>query len=402
MAIEIRPADPADASEFAQTMGTVFAWEPSDEGIERFKTNWEPHRSQCAYEDGTMVATLGTFSLDLTVPGATIPVGGTTQVSVLPSHRRQGLLRRLITAHLTEVGERGEAVAALWASESSIYGRFGFGTASTSLELNIPTNYRAFHRLAPEPGPVELIPIESALDLLPPIHAAIAAHWPGMFARQERWWRTRWFSDLPSDRGGATALRFAVTKAGDGYVVYRQKSNWDDGNAAGKLIVLDLIAASPESWSGLWSFVLAHDLVSTVEADLRSGQEPLLNMLAAPRRASARPSDGIWIRLNNPPEALAARRYSVEGELVIEAHDPLLGTTHTLLLQGGPEGAACNTTDRPPDLVLDSEDLGSAYLGWSRFRSLARQGRAGGDQQALALADAMFGWDPLPWCPEIF
>ena len=124
-------------------------------------------------------------------------------------------------------------------------------------------------------------------------------------------------------------------------------------------------------------------------------------MLAAPRRAFARPSDGIWIRLNNL-RGSAARRYSVEGELVIEAHDPLDDATHTVLLHGGPEGATCQTTDRPPDLVLDSEDLGSAYLGWSRFRNLARQGRVGGDQQALALADAMFGWDPLPWCPEVF
>ena len=261
MAIEIRPADPAEATAFARTMSTVFAWEPSDEGIERFKTTWEPQRSQCAYEDGTMVATLGTFSLDLTVPGATIPVGGTTQVSVLPSHRRQGLLRRLITAHLTEVGERGEAVAALWASESSIYGRFGFGTASTSLEMSIPTNYRAFHRLAPEPGPVDLVSLDDGRNRLPPIHAAIAGHWPGMFVRQEKWW-ARWFSDLPSDRGGATAIRIAIARAGDGYVIYRQKSNWEEGNAAGKLIVLDLIAASPESWSGLWTFVLSHDLVT--------------------------------------------------------------------------------------------------------------------------------------------
>ena len=402
MTIEIRPAEPAEASNFARTMAGVFAWDLEDATIERFKTTWEPERSHCAYDDGKMVATLGTLSLEFSVPGGSIRAGGTTQVSVLPTHRRQGILRQLITAHLREVADRGEPVAALWASEASIYGRFGFGPATTALEVKIPTQYGAFHRLAPEPAPVELISLDEAREVLPPINASIATTWPGMFARQEKWWNARWFSDLPSDRFGATSMRAAVTKAGDGYVLYRQKSKWNDGNFAGELIVRDLMAHSPESWAGLWAFVLGHDLVATVEAELRPPQEPLLQLLANERRALVTLSDGLWIRLNHPGTALAGRRYSREGTLVIEAHDQLDGSTHTLLLEGGPDGATCTTTDRPPDLVLDTEDLGAAYLGWSRFRSLARTGRIGGNQQALALADHMFGWDPLPWCPEIF
>ncbi len=402
MAIEIRPAEPAEASNFARTMAGVFAWDLEDANLERFKTTWEPERSHCAYDNGKMVATLGTLSLEFSVPGGTIRAGGTTQVSVLPSHRRQGILRKLMTAHLREVADRGEAVAALWASEASIYGRFGFGPATSALEVKIPTQYGTFHRLAPEPAAVELISLDEAREVLPPINASISRTWPAMFARQENWWNARWFSDLPSDRFGATSMRAAVTKAGDGYVLYRQKSKWNDGNFAGELIVRDLMAQSPESWAGLWAFVLGHDLVATVEAELRPPQEPLLQLLANERRALVTQSDGLWIRLNHPATALAGRRYSTEGALVIEAHDQLDGSIHTLLLEGGPDGATCTTTDRPPDLVLDTEDLGAAYLGWSRFRSLARTGRIGGDQQALALADHMFGWDPLPWCPEIF
>jgi predicted acetyltransferase len=402
MAIEIRPADPQEANDFARTMGTVFAWDPPPENVERFKKIWEPARSQCAFDDGQMVATLGTFSLQLTIPGGSIPVGGTTQVSVLPSHRRQGLLRRMMQAHLAEVRERGEFVAALWASESSIYGRFGFGAASTSVDLTIPTQQRAFHRLAPQPAAVRLLSLSEAQSVLPELYTRMLPTWPGFFARPPKWWDARWFTDLPSDRQGATAIRVAVTHEGDGYVVYRQKSQWSEGNPSGKLIVSDLMAQSPEGWSGLWTFILSHDLTATVDAGLRPVEDPLLTMLAAPRRVTARPSDGIWIRLNDPAPALAARRYSTEGELVIEAHDPLDNTVHTLALAGGPDGATCASTEQPPDLVLDIEDLASAYLGWSRFRALARSGRVGGDQQALVLADAMFGWEPLPWCPEIF
>ena len=402
MAIEIRPAEQAEAKEYAKTMSTVFAWELTEPGFERFQTTWEPERSQVAYEDGGIVATLGTFSLRMTVPGGSLPVGGTTQVSVLPTHRRQGLLRRLMIAHLREVAERGEPVAALWASESSIYGRFGYGAASQVTELKVPTRHGAFHRLAPEPAPVRLLAIEDAKEVVPPINERTVAVYPGMFQRYDRWWQARWFADTPSDREGATSLRAAISTTGDGYVFYRQKFGWDEGNPAGKLMVADLQALSPESWAGLWRFVLSHDLVSTVEADLRSPQEPLLNLLAAPRYAITRPGDGVWVRLVDPVGALSARRYSATGALVIEAHDPLDGSAYTVLLEGGPEGATCSRTDRAPDLVLDAEDLGGAYLGWARFGALGRVGRVSGDHRTLALADAMFGWDPQPWCPEIF
>ena len=71
-------------------------------------------------------------------------------------------------------------------------------------------------------------------------------------------------------------------------------------------------------------------------------------------------------------------------------------------LEGGPDGASCRLTDKAPDLVLDIEDLSGCYLGRSRFATLARAGRVGGDKNSLRLADQMFNWDPQPWCPEVF
>ena len=268
--------------------------------------------------------------------------------------------------------------------------------------MTIPTAYKAFHRLAPAPARVRLIIKDEAQEVLPAIYEKIRPTIPGMIARSDSWWATRWFRDANSDRGGASALRFAVSQGGDGYVIYRQKDHWEDGNAAGEIRVADLMAQSPESWAGLWSFVLNHDLTAKVKAGLRPIEDPILDLLANPRRAAFHPGDAMWIRLVDPASALAARRYQVEGSLVIEARDEQQGTTHSLLLEGGPEGASCAVTDRPPEIVLDIEDLGGAYLGWSRFRSLARAGRLSGDSQALARADAMFGWDPQPWCPEIF
>lgn len=402
MAIEIRTAGPEEVGTFRKVISQNFGNEPRPDGDEHLLRIWEPDRAFCAYDDGTMVATSGAFSLELTVPGGLVRTGGTTMVSVQPTHRRQGVLRKMMAAHLDDVTQHGEPLAALWASESSIYGRFGYGVASDSSDLTIPSQFASFHRLAPAASPVRLLELDEARTEVPPIYERVRGLWPGFYDRKEGWWEERWFDDDPEQRHGLSGRRFGITANGDGYVIYRQKSRWSEGNSEGELIVLDLIGTNPESWAGLWSFVLSHDLTATVKADLRSGADPILNYLEAPRRTTRRPSDGIWVRVHDPAVALAGRRYQVEGRIVFEIHDPFLSRTVTVELEGGPDGAQCRESQMPPDLVLDTEDLGACYLGWSRFRNLARSGRVGGEQQALARADLMFGWDPQPWCSEIF
>lgn len=402
MGVEVRTAAAAEGAEFRTVLNRNFGHDAEPEGEEGFLRLWEQERSVCAFDEGEMVATAGAFSLNLRVPGGVVPTGGTTMVSVAPTHRRKGLLRRLMSQHLRDVSDREETLVALWASESSIYGRFGYGVAAQGTDLSIPTDRLAFHRLAPEPASVRLVPADEARASLPVIYDRVCQSWPGFFERTETWWEERWFSEHPHRREGASRRRFALTEGSDGYVVYRQKPSWHEGSASGELLVLDLVGTSPESWAGLWSFVLNHDLTSTVTAPLRSPDDPLQHLLAAPRRIRQRPGDSIWIRVHDPVRALASRAYQAEGHLVMEVVDPFLQRTVTVELDAGPAGAACAVSDRPPDLVMDIEDLGACYLGWSRFRSLARAGRVGGDRTALTLADQMFAWDPTPWCPEIF
>lgn len=402
MPVEIRSATPAEGRDFRSVLNRNFGYDAKPEGEEGFLRLWDPERSVCAFEDGAMVATAGAFSLQLTVPGGVVPTGGTTMVSVAPTHRRQGLLRRMLQAHLRDVSERGEPLAALWASESSIYGRFGYGVAAQEADLTIPTDRIGFHRLAPEPARARLLTDDEARSKIPVLYDKVRPSWPGFYERSDAWWQERWFTDRPNGREGASSRRFAMTVNDDGYVIYRQKPQWEAGTAQGELVVLDLLGTSPESWAGLWAFVLNHDLTATVKAPLRSPTDPIQDFLAAPRRILQRRSDSIWIRVHDPARALAARSYQSEGHLVLELIDRFLDRTVTVELEAGPDGATCAPTDRPADLVFDIEDLGACYLGWSRFRSLARAGRVGGDRAALALADQMFSWDPQPWCPEIF
>ena len=79
------------------------------------------------------MGTVRSWATELTVPGGVLlPASAVAAVSVLPTHRRRGVLSRMLPVDLDAARERGEAVAVLYASEYPIYGRFGFGPAVPS------------------------------------------------------------------------------------------------------------------------------------------------------------------------------------------------------------------------------------------------------------------------------
>ena len=402
MDLQVRAARPEDVGQFRQVLGRAFGWEPPLDREASFARLWEPERSFCVFEGETMVATSGGFSLELTVPGATVATGGTTMVAVLPTHRRRGALRLMMRAHLADVREREEPLTALWASDSGIYGRFGYGVASLHQDLSIDRHHSGTHRLAPAPTPVNLIDADQARVRIPPIYEKIRIARPGFFKRSDAWWEERILADLPNNRGGATALRFAVADDDTGYVIYRQKGDWEDGHGAGEVRVVELVASTPGGWSGLWGFTLSHDLIKKVTADHRPPDDPVFDLVAARRRVHGPTSDALWVRTHDVVKALSARRYQVEGSIVLAVADRFFDEQAVVELMGGPDGAEARLSDKPPDLTLDIEDLGSCYMGWSRFRSLAGLGRIQASASALKQADLMFSWDPQPWCPEIF
>ena len=103
-----------------------------------------------ARENGTIVGGAGAFPFELTVPGGVVPTAGVTVVGTFPTHRRRGVLRAMMRAQLDDVHARGEPLALLWASEDTIYGRFGYGMASQCAgAIDLPQEYSAF---APTPG----------------------------------------------------------------------------------------------------------------------------------------------------------------------------------------------------------------------------------------------------------
>ena len=165
-----------DLGEFRAALGSIghyLGWAPSEEEAERFARLLPLERMHAVLEDGRIVAAAGVLPFELTVPGGRVPCAGVTVVGVLPSHRRRGLLRRLMEAQLAEMQARSEPVAALWASEETIYGRFGYGLASLNLLLQAERRAGLRATLPPREGRVRLVGHEEALALLPRLYERV-------------------------------------------------------------------------------------------------------------------------------------------------------------------------------------------------------------------------------------
>ena len=403
MATEIRAIRPDEFEDFRRTMGLVFGFDPPD-GNNRVLRLLPLDRTRCGFDGGKMISTSGAYGLQMTVPGGEVACGGTTAVVVAPTHRRQGVLREMMRAHLDDVKEHGEPIAALWASDSAIYGRFGYGCASICYDIEIEPDHATLSRLAPQPGMARMIDRAEALELAPPLYDRLRMEIPGFFARTPHWWEDRSFWDSES-AGDTTNLRFAVVDGADGaagFASFRTKAHWDEGHGSGKVIVQDLFASTPEAWAGIWALVANQDLVSRVECGLRPEWDPIFDLLAGTRRALTLRYDALWVRLMDVPAALTARSYAAPVDVVFGVADPIGDLTGSYLLRADLDGAECAPTTREPSVMLDLEDLSAAYMGRSRFRQWARAGRLSGAPDALAALDSAFDWDPQPWCPELF
>lgn len=409
MTLEIRPITPEEFPAFIRATEAAFGHVPGDQEIELWRMLFEIDRTLAVFDEGRIVGTAAAFSFELTVPGQRqISAAGVTGVGVLPTHRRQGILRDLMRRQLDDVRQRGEPVAILGCSESSIYGRFGYGPATSMLSVEIDRRHGAFARPFELAGRLSLIDYEQAITVLPDLYDRVRRLRPGALKRHPKHWQVYLQLPGPSPDGGGT--RFYVrhqnsSGAVDGIAYYRIRREWQDGISAATLTLRELIALTPEVHAALWHFCLNVDLVQTIQAVARPLDEPLRWLLADPRRLRVTSlTDDLWVRLLDIPAALAARRYGTSDRLVIEVADTFCPeNTGRYELEGGPDGAVCRPTTAAPDLALDVADLGAAYLGGVQFSTLAWAGRVRAlTPRALERADALFGSDVVPWCATPF
>jgi predicted acetyltransferase len=401
--VEPAPITAEEIPEFRDAVGSAFHNDTSEHHLERIRKTLEPERTLVLRDNGRIVAATGIYTHRISVPGGEVPLAGVTQVGVRPTHRRRGLLTTLMKRQLADVHEAGdEAIAALWASESVIYGRFGYGMATSAADLVVGTRDARF-RTPPEPADVQLMLAPEAVDLMRPIHDAARAQRPGMIDRAGPWWEFR-IDDPESDRDGAQALRAAVIE-GSAYALYAGKLKFEEGQAAGEAIVREVVATTPEGHAAIWSFLLGLDLVRRATYEIAPVDDPLPHMLTEARAVQfTLVGDALWVRLVDLPRALQERTYGQPFEVVFEVADDVCPwNAGRWALRWDGTHATCARTALPAAIELTVAELGAIYLGGTTLDELARARRVKELRQgAVAETSRAFRGDRAPWCPEIF
>src|SRR5215203_1129194 len=291
MPIEIRKPAPEEVRRFLETVTTAFQEQLRDEDAERDERVLDPNRMFVAYDGDAPVGTATDLKLRLTVPGGEATAAGVTGVGVLPTHRRRGILGRLMRAELDAIAARGEPLAILWASEEPIYGRFGYGLATLRFAIEAERDRMRFRDDPASVGRVRLVGEDEAARVLPPIYERARRDTPGMFARSDAWWREYRLPDPEHHRDGAGPRHFAVLELDGedvGYARYRVKSDWQDGITKSSLRVIEAIATSPPADRVLWRYLFGVDLVHRIEAWHVPIDHPLFLLVTEPRMEAAR------------------------------------------------------------------------------------------------------------------
>ena len=407
MDIEIRPIGLDRFEEAMRTLATSFGEGVTRQDLDTERPIFGAARNLAALEGDSIVGHASAYPMTLTVPGGMLSAAGITSVGVLPTHRRRGIARTLMRTQLDELHEAGTPLAHLWASETHIYQRFGYGIGSLTMAFEIRREDTPFLLPFQPRGRTRLVDREEALKLIPEVYEAVRPTRPGMPDRDDAWTAYR-FRDDEHARDGASPLFFVVYEADgslQGHAAYRVKEAWDHRTGPGHTLhVEELLATTVDAYGALWRYCFDADLIRAVEGWKRPVDEPLLHMLSNPRGLGPRIRDGTWLRLVDVPTALESRAYRTDGRLVLELRDGFCPWNEGRWeLRASPDGTACRTTRAEPDLVLGAGELASMYLGAVSAGVMARAGRieersAG----AVRRADDLFAWELAPWCPYVF
>jgi predicted acetyltransferase len=398
--MELRPPTADEADAFDRAAMWAFHRDVSEDDSQRWRRLDELDRQLAWFDDGRVVATTLAYSRVLTAPGgAAVPVAGVSAVTVIPTHRRRGLLTSMMRRQLADVRDRGEPLAILWSSEGTIYGRFGFGVSVYDAKLQAQ---RPRARLAAPPreppDPLHGDRAEAVVDAMRAIHERVRLTRPGMLDRPGAWWEQR-LRDPPDERAGAQALR-AVFAGDEGYALYAVKPGRDDDGPAGEVQIRELMTTTPAARAALWAFLLDQDLTRRISWSLAPVDEPLRLMLDDPYALTVAVHEALWVRIIDVEAALRARSYAVDPDVVLDVADPFCDWVAGRYRLSADD---CVRTDAPADLELDAAALGAAYLGATTFLDLAGAGRVRElSPGAVERASRAFRGDVAPWCPEIF
>lgn len=401
--IELRSLTADEFVPWGRQVELGFGMDHPPDRTERWRAVQPLDRCWAALDGDRIVGTAAALEFDVSLPGADPrPCAGVTAVTVATDWRRRGLLRRMMRALLDQAHERGEPFAALYASESPIYGRFGFGIGAPVVDHVVDTvRCRVAEPVGTEE--VSLVDVDTALANFPTIYEQARRDRAGMMARSPAWWHLRLAHDDRDDRDGYSPRQLALVP-GRGLAIYRWKDDFDHYTPNGDVRVDLLVANDPEAESALWELLFDVDLTVRVRARMRPPDDALPHLVD--NRALVRDTGGehLYLRLVDVPAALTARRYAGDGEVRLEVTDATCawnaGTWRLAVVDGE---ATCEKVDGHGDVALDVAALASVSLGGVRLDHLVRARRAAvRAPSTVATVDRLFAVDRAPWNPFEF
>ncbi|WP_381796783.1 GNAT family N-acetyltransferase [Streptomyces niveus] len=415
MAIDVRVISESDFPAWLRALNTGFLRSPavSEESVADRATYMDTRRMWGAFDEGRCVATYRTFPQELTaVGGARLPSSAISNVTVSATHRRRGLLSRMITEDLAEAKERGDVVSTLIAAEYPIYGRYGFGPAAWITDWSIDVPRAGLDpRASGQPddgGRVDLVDGSDVTKLGPELHNRLRSLRHGVISRNERWWRV--LTGTATSHGAPWTEPFhAVYRSASGEVegllTYKADEVWGDAKQPlNTATVLDAIAVTTAAERALWRYVCSIDWITTVRTGYRAPDDLLPLFLPDPRAARiVTQADFLWVRILDTVRALEARTYAASGTLVLNIHDRASLASGRYRLDTTPTATTCTPTTQSPDLTLDVRELGALYLGDESAVRLAALGTVTEEKPgAASRTDALFRTSRRPWCPDVF
>ena len=401
---ELRPVNPEEFVSWLRAESRAHS-NRLDNEPEELRPHFDLARSLAVFEGSNIIGGCQAHKLEMSIPGGTSAVAGVANVAVQPTHTRQGVMSRMMRRQMNDIYEWGEPLAALFASESAIYGRFGYGVGTVHESWQIDRHHNAYARKFESSGRIVFVDPDDVVEKLPEVYRRSTAGRPGVFPKPPHKWEEEARSPEAHEpqprvrgrgRGGLFYAAYEEDGRIDGYAIYRSNRP--------TIMVTELMAATREATAALWRFCFDLDLMSNTEAIKRPLDDPLPWMLLDPRRLQRTVRDGVWLRVVDARAALEQRSYLEAGRLTLEVRDDLCDWNEGRFeLEGSAEGAACRATGLSADLTVAVSGLASAYLGTASFTTLAGAGLA--DEHtpgALRRADRMFAVQHQPWTPFNF
>ncbi|MFG2604158.1 GNAT family N-acetyltransferase [Streptomyces sp. NPDC048514] len=413
---EVRTVTDADFEDWQRALNTGFL-RPPVMAPERLDARRRvPGRRLGAFDGGRCVATFRSFAQELTaVGGATVPANAVSNVTVSPTHRRQGLLTRMMRRDLAAAKERGDVVATLVAAEYPIYGRYGFGPATWTTEWTVDVPRAGLDPRWSGPadgGRIDLVDAGDVRKLGPELHERFRRAQPGAVSRDELWWEVN-TGAVRFDEWTEPFYAAYRSASGEieGLVSYRSDDRWHGKQPQNTADVDWLLTSTPAAGRALWRYLCSIDWITKVKSGWRGPDDLLPFHLPDPRAARVTGhADWLWVRILDVVRALEARTYEAEGSLVLQILDSADGAGGAgpaggrFRLEVSPEGASCTPTSaQGADLTLEAAELARLWLGDESALRLAALGRIQEEREGAARkADALFRSPGRPWCPDIF